>query len=153
MENKKWYERRQPLRFRVWDGRAFVYECRLAVDEKGAYVIGKDGLPEENVIIQEWAGCTDKKGHKIFEGDYLMLLDEDWIGAVVFGDGEFWCRDEKGCYSSMVTFEDGLIVGNVFQGIDMSLVEREVRRRTSEDKKVDEAMAIMETISKLGVMK
>ena len=142
------------MRFRVWDGSAFAYECRLAVDETGTQVIGKDGTTNEDATLQEWTGCLDKDGREIFEGDYLMLPDEgNWIGAVVFGDGEFWCRDKKGFYSSMVTFEDGLIVGNVFQGIDMSLVEREVRRRTSEDKKVDEAMAIMETISKLGVMK
>ena len=82
-----------------------------------------------------------------------MLMDEGWIGAVVYSDGEFWCRDDKGFYSSMVTFEDGLVVGNVFQGIDRSLVEREVRRRTGKEKKVDEIMTTMETISKMGVTK
>ena len=142
MESRKWYERRKPLRFRVWDGNAFAYECRLAINEKVAQVIGDDGVPRENVQLQEWTGCLDNEKHEIYEGDFLMLLDEGgWIGAVVFGDGEFWCRDEKGNYSSMVTFEDGMVVGNVFQGIDMSLVELEVRRRTSEDKKVDEIMA------------
>ncbi len=72
-----------------------------------------------------------------------MLLDEGWIGAVVFSDGEFWCRDEKGYYSCMVTFKNGLVVGNVFHGIDMSLVEQEVRKCTPDDKKVDEIMAEM----------
>lgn len=43
----------------------------------------------------------------------------------------------------MVTFDNSLVVGNVFHGIDMSLVEQEVRRSTAEDKKVDEIMAIM----------
>ena len=57
--------------------------------------------------------------------------------------GEFWCRDEKGGYSSMVTFENSLVVGNVFHGIDMSLVEQEVRKSTTENKKVNEIMAIM----------
>ena len=65
-----------------------------------------------------------------------MLPEEgNWIGAVVFGDGEFWCRDEKGFYSSMVTFESSLVVGNVFLGIDMSLVEQEVGKSITEDKK------------------
>ena len=153
MESKKWYERKQPLRFRVWDGNAFAYECRLAVNGNGTRVIGEDGLPRENVQLQEWTGCLDNEKHEIYEGDFVMLMDEGWIGTVVFGDGEFWCRDEKGGYSSMVTFEDSLVVGNVFQGIDRSLVELEVRKRTNEDKKVDEAMAIMETISKTGVTK
>ena len=142
MESKMWYERKQPLRFRVWDGSAFAYECRLVVDENGAQVIGEDGMPRENVQLQEWTGCLDNEKREIYEGDYLMLLEEKgWIGAVVFGGGEFWCRDDKGFYSSMVTFEDGLVVGNVFQGIDRSIVEREVRKRTSDEKKVDEIMA------------
>lgn len=138
-----WFERKKPLKFRVWDGISFVCECRLVVNEHGAHVIGEDGLPMENVHLQEWTGCLDMEGHEIYEGDFLMLLDEGWIGAVVFGNGEFWCRDEKGGYSSMVTFEKSLVVGNVFHGIDMSLVEQEVRRITAEDKKVDEIMAIM----------
>ncbi len=55
-----WYERKQALRFRVWDGSAFVYKCRLSVDEKGTRIIGEDGLPIENVQLQEWAGCLCK---------------------------------------------------------------------------------------------
>ena len=43
----------------------------------------------------------------------------------------------------MVTFENSLVVGNVFHGIDMSLVEQEVRKSTTENKKVNEIMAIM----------
>lgn len=153
MESKKWYERKQPLRFRVWDGNVFAYECRLAVDENGARVIGEDDLPRENVQLQEWTGCLDDEKREIYEGDFVMLMDEGWIGAVVYSDGEFWCRDEKGGYSSMVTFEGSLVVGNVFQGIDWSLVEREVLRRTNEEKKVDAIMTTMETISKMGVTK
>ena len=131
------------MKFRVWDGSAFVYECRLVVNEHGTQVIGEDGLPMENVQLQEWTGCLDRDKHEIYEGDFLMLIDEGWIGAVVFGGGEFLCRDEQGGYSSMVTFENSLVVGNVFHGIDMSLVEQEVRRITTEDKKVDEIMAII----------
>ena len=58
-----WYERKQPLKFRVWDGSTFVHECRLAVDEKRTRVIGEDGLPMKNVWLQEWTGCLDKEGH------------------------------------------------------------------------------------------
>ena len=140
-----WYERKQPLKFRVWDGSTFIYECRLAVDQKGTRVIGEDSLPMENAQLQEWTGCLDNDGHEIYEGDFLMLMDEGWIGAVVFGDGEFWCRDEKGGYSSMVNFENSLVVGNVFYGIDMSVVEQEVRKSTTDGKMVDEIMAIMAT--------
>ena len=43
----------------------------------------------------------------------------------------------------MVTFENSLVVGNVFHGIHMSLVEQEVRKSTTDDKKVDEIMLIM----------
>ena len=137
-----WYERKKPLKFRIWDGNAFVYECRLAVNEKGTRVIGEDGLPMENVQLQEWTGCLDKEGQEIYEGDFLMLIEEaGWIGAVIFGNGEFFCRDDKWGFSSMITFEDTLVVGNVFRGIDMSLVEQEVRKRTSDEKKVDEIMA------------
>lgn len=143
MENIMWYDRKKPLKFRIWDGSAFVYECRLAVNEHGTRVIGEDGLPKENAQLLEWTGYLDKEGQEIYEGDFLMLFDEGWIGAVVFGNGEFWCRDEKGGYSSMVTFEKNLVVGNVFHGIDMSLVGQEVRKSTIEDKKVDEIMAIM----------
>lgn len=143
MENIMWYDRKKPLKFRIWDGSAFVYECRLAVNEHGTRVIGEDGLPKENAQLLEWTGCLDKEGQGIYEGDFLMLFDEGWIGAVVFGNGVFWCRDEKGGYSSMVTFENSLVVDNVFHGIDMSLVEQEVRKITTEDKKVDEIMAIM----------
>ena len=50
---------------------------------------------------------------------------------------------KREAYSGMVTFDNSLVVGNVFHGIDMSLVEQEVRRITTEDKKVDEIMAIM----------
>lgn len=143
MENIMWYDRKMPLKFRIWDGSAFVYECRLAVNEHGTRVIGEDGLPKENAQLLEWTGCLDKEGREIYEGDFLMLFDEGWIGAVVFGNGVFWCRDEKGGYSGMVTFDNSLVVGNVFHGIDMSLVEQEVRRITAEDKNVDEIMAIM----------
>lgn len=143
MENIMWYDRKMPLKFRIWDGSAFVYECRLAANEHGTRVIGEDGLPKENAQLLEWTGCLDKEGQEIYEGDFLMLFDEGWIGAVVFGNGVFWCRDEKGGYSGMPTFDNSLVVGNVFYGIDMSLVEQEVRRITAEDKKVDEIMAIM----------
>ncbi len=44
----------------------------------------------------------------------------------------------------MGTSENSLVVGNVFHGIDMSLVEQEVRKSTTEGKKVDEIMAIMD---------
>ena len=111
---------KKPLKFRIWDGSAFVYECRLAVDEKGTRVIGEDGLPKENAQLLEWTGCLDKEGLEIYEGDFLMLLDEGWIGAVVFCNGEFWCRDEKGGYSSMISFENSLVMGNVFDGIDFT---------------------------------
>ena len=138
-----WYERKQPIKIRVWNGHSFEHDCSFVMGHEGMEVIDRDGIPKANVQIQLWTGCLDKEGQEIYEGDFLLLLDEGWIGAVVFGNGEFWCRDEKGGYSSMVTFENSLVVGNVFEGIDMSLVEQEVRKSTTEDKKVNGIMAIM----------
>ena len=129
MENKIWYERKQPLKLRVWDGCTFTNECSFIMGKEGIEVIGADGNPKEDAKIQVWTGCLDREGHEIFEGDYLMLTDEGhWIGAVVFNGGSFCCLDENGFFSSDFEWENELVVGNVFTGLDKALIALERER-------------------------
>ena len=64
-----------------------------------------------------------------------MTNEGDWVAAVVFGYGYFWCLDEDGGFSYSVEWEKGLVVGNVFEGIDVELVEAEAKRRNDEAKR------------------
>ena len=128
----EWYERDQPLTFRVWNGREFTDECSIIMGMEGVEVIGLD-LPREKVKIQVGTGCVDKSGREIFEGDYLMTNEGDWIGAVAYWNDGFGCIDEYGGYSRCLQWDQGLVVGNVFEGIDEALVEMEEKRRREEE--------------------
>ena len=135
MENKIWYERKQPLKLRVWDGCTFTKECSFIMGKEGIEVIGADGNPQKDVKIQVWTGCLDKEGYEIFEGDYLMLTDEGhWIGVVVFSGGSFCCLDENGFFSSDFEWENELVVGNVFTGLDKALIALERERCQQKNK-------------------
>ena len=124
-----WYERKQALKLRVWNGHSFEHDCSFVMGKEGIEVIGLDGNHQKDAPIQLWTGCLDREGHEIFEGDYLMLTDEGhWIGAVVFNGGSFWCLDENGYYSSEFEWENELIVGNVFTGLDKALIAMERER-------------------------
>ena len=129
---KQWFERDWPLKFRVWDGHEFTDECSLIMGMNGAEVIGI-GMQPHNKKIQIWTGCLDANGKEIFEGDYLMTNEGNWVVAVVFGNGYFWCLDEHGGFSYSVEWEKGLVVGNVFEGIDEEPVEAEAKRRNNEE--------------------
>ena len=135
-----WYERKQPIKIRVWNGHSFEHDCSFVMGHDGMEVINRDGIPKANAQIQLWTGCLDRNGHEIFEGDYLMLNDEGhWIGAVVFNGGSFWCLDEKGHFSSEFEWKNEQIVGNVFTGIDETLVEQERERcRQNNENRLDE---------------
>ena len=124
-----WYERKQPLKLRVWNGHSFEHDCNFVMGHAGMEVIDRDGNHPKDAQIQLWTGCLDREGHEIFEGDYLMLTDEGhWIGAVVFNGGYFWCLDENGYYSSEFEWKNELIVGNVFTGLDKALIALERER-------------------------
>ena len=126
-----WFERNWPIKFRVWNGHEFTDECCLVMGLEGSEVMGI-GRHSDNLTIQLWTGCLDMSGKEIFEGDYLMTNELDWIAAVVFGNGYFWCLDEHGGFSCYLEWEKGLVVGNVFEGIDEELVEAEAKRRHDE---------------------
>ena len=130
----QWFERDRPLKFRVWNGHEFTDECSLIMGMDGAEVFGI-GLRPQDMKIQIGTGCLDMAGKEIFEGDYFMTNEGDWVAAVVFGYGYFWCLDEDGGFSYSVEWEKGLVVGNVFEGIDEELVEAEAKRRNDEEKR------------------
>ncbi len=132
MANIQWFERDEPLRFRVWNGHVFTNECSIVMGMDGAEVIGL-GFDSKNAKIQLSTGCKDKDGREIYEGDYLMTDEGDWIGAVVFYRGHFMCLDEQGGYSWAVEWHNGMVVGNVFEGIDETLVEYEKKRSETDN--------------------
>ena len=131
-KRSQWFERYHPFRFRVWNGSEFTNECSVIMGMEGAEVIGL-GCQTEKTVIQIATGCHDKDGREIYEGDYVMTDEGDWIGAVVFSDGHFWCLDEHGGYSWLVEWQKGMVVGNVFEGIDDALVEFETKRREGDE--------------------
>ena len=125
---KEWYERTRPFGFRVWNGHAFTDECSIVMGQEGVEIIGL-GIDSTMAKFQAGTGCHDSAGHEIFEGDYLMTDEGDWIGVVVYGNGYFLCEDKHGGFSGAINWENGLVVGNVFEGIDEVMVAEEKVRR------------------------
>ena len=134
-QKREWYERLRPLCFRVWNGNEFTDECSVVMGKNGAEVMGL-GIQPGEAIIQLGTGCQDSADHEIFEGDYLMTDEGNWVTVVVYDDnhGHFMCEDKLGGFSGCVNWGNCLVVGNVFEGIDKELVRREAERRESAER-------------------
>lgn len=56
-------------------------ENKANIIEKDPYGINYKVIPE---TVEQFTGLTDKNGEKIFEGDILKCLTDDFVGTVIY---------------------------------------------------------------------
>ena len=86
--------------------------------------VGKGVFDNDDYVIMQFTGLTDKNGVKIFEGDVVKVPTE-WnslIGVVEYNDylASFnaWLQNRKeGCF--LITDEDIEVIGNIFENPEL----------------------------------
>lgn len=126
------------LRFRAWDGGSL---CRMYSPEEvmvgngDIWIIDEDGIAGEwivnnDLVLMQSTGLTDKNGKEIFEGDVLKVTDKySWSEVVSFSEKKaMFVSKEIGFPESplwelfnTVLFEIE-IIGNIYENPELAEV-------------------------------
>lgn len=127
-------------RYRAWDGGSL---CRMYSPEEvmvgngDIWIIDEDGVAGEwivnnDLVLMQSTGLTDKNGKEIFEGDILKFNDEwnDYCyegyidGSILF----YLINDEHLSFKELIEDEgfEFEIIGNIWEDGELLDVENEV---------------------------
>jgi uncharacterized phage protein (TIGR01671 family) len=137
------------IKFRVWDGRAMVYD--VITSKFGTFYVSPgtkgDGLDEkdtasltqfntkypENTPLMQSTGLKDNDGVECFEGDIIRDLEDDQIYEVVWG-GKFSYPafdvnpphgSDSNAFSHMALSGDGFeVIGNIYENPELLEVKK-----------------------------
>lgn len=70
-------------------------------------------IASDKIVIQRYIGAKDRKGRKIYEGDYILTNEGNWRGFVVAFIGSFGVVDPQGGYSSFLEWDKCFVISNI----------------------------------------
>lgn len=117
---------KRDIKFRVWTGALMEYNilagilgvvyCRGRDDQDKACISPFNTIYDENLPLMQFTGCQDYKDNDIYEGDIVLLDDEEKL-SVVFRDGAFVLEDESADYCNLGPVSYCCeVIGNIFEG-------------------------------------
>ena len=125
------------IKFRVWDHEE---EC---FNEDSSFWIYQSGEVDHDykdrdreITVQQYTGLKDKKKREIYEGDILKisndgkfvpdLIDETWkegeefvVKIVRSKMGEYYGKNTKTSWYSLLDYENWEIIGNIFENPEL----------------------------------
>ena len=88
-------------------------EMMLTSAGNAFFLINREKIPVDKLVIQRYIGVQDRNDRKICEGDYLLTNEGNWCGFVVFCDGTFMLVDPEGGYSAEPEWNECEIISNI----------------------------------------
>ena len=116
------------IKFRVWNKNRnmFIIDGMTPkeIQDDATQSMQLPMMTNENCVWQQYTGLKDKNGIEIYEGDVIeYCISEPETATVTFEHGVFW-----GDYPLYEVVEEKYfckVIGNIFEGCDKTLKERE----------------------------
>jgi uncharacterized phage protein (TIGR01671 family) len=125
--------------FRVWDksrGRflssepsdlIYLYSLVKSTDLGGLSIFS---IADDALVVQCSTGAADKYGQKIFEGDIVRAYSDDYenenfVGKVIFDDGNFLTWISKNDIRGVWSGEDIEVIGNIMENPELLTNEQQ----------------------------
>lgn len=116
------------IMFRIWDGKRKEW---LGTSDKdslkwyGFHLVGEcmsvQAPPcwklEEQCVVEEFTGLTDKRDKEIYEGD-IIQCGENVYYTIVFSEGRFMCEGNGRCWIKTIA-KEGRVVGNIHENPEL----------------------------------
>ena len=100
------------IKFRAWDGKRFHY---WGYDILWKYAF--TGSPNPMFPSTEYTGLLDKAGVEIYEGDILIADNNNDRFTVMYEDGSFVFKAERGVVLACSAIAINLtVIGNIYEG-------------------------------------
>jgi len=116
------------IKFRVWNKNRnmFIIDGMTPkeIQDDATQSMQLPMMTNEDCVWQQYTGLKDKNGIEIYEGDVIeYCISEPETATVTFEHGVFW-----GNYPLYEVVEEKYfckVIGNIFEGCDKTLKERE----------------------------
>lgn len=116
------------IKFRVWNKNRnmFIIDGMTPkeIQDDATQSMELPMMTNEDCVWQQYTGLKDKNGIEIYEGDVIeYCISEPETATVTFEHGVFW-----GNYPLYEVVEEKYfckVIGNIFEGCDKTLKERE----------------------------